>query len=233
MRLVLEVTDARVNLQEYHKVWYLDTRQPSRLWMLNLHDRPRARTASPSRGPAAAEAEEQEEQEAFSELHAPRPPPAARVEGHHGAYAQPKNTYIFSPSTRSRDWDLPDAQAPSPKNTDSFSPSTRSPEDWDRPDAHDLGLTAQYAATEFESRQVDSILLYPDEPNFSTANSAHLYSEGPKREKENQIEAIVITSSPDDEAEFGHALTIMSSSHEEEQARRREAEFGHANVGVA
>ncbi len=199
-------------------MWYLDTRQPSRLWMLNLHDRPRARTASPSRGPAAAEAEEKEEEDAFSKLHAPRPPPPARVEGRHGAYAQPKNTCIFSPSTRSRDWDLPDAQAPSPKNTYSFPPSTRSPEDWDLPDAHDLGLTAQYAATEFESRQVDNIRSYPDEP---------------RRESVCQIEAIVISSSPDDEAEFGHALTIMSSSHEEEQARRREAEFGHANVGVA
>ena len=174
-------------------MWYLDTRQPSRLWMLNLHDRPRARTASPSRGPAAAEAEEKEEEDAFSKLHAPRPPPPARVEGRHGAYAQPKNTY-------------------------SFPPSTRSPEDWDLPDAHDLGLTAQYAATEFESRQVDNIRSYPDEP---------------RRESVCQIEAIVISSSPDDEAEFGHALTIMSSSHEEEQARRREAEFGHANVGVA
>jgi len=214
-------------------VYYLDTRKPSRLWMLNLHDRPRARTDSPSRGPAAAaaaEEEEEEEEEAFSKLQAPR---AARVEGRHGAYAQPKDTHIFSPSTRSPDWDLPDAHAPSPKNTDRFSASTRSQEDCDLPDAHDVGLTAQYSATEFESKQVDSIRLYPDEPNFSTANSAHLYSEEPKGEKESQIQAIVITSSPDDEAEFGHALTIMSSSHGEEQARQREAEFGHANVGVA
>ena len=65
-------------------MYYLDTRQPSRLWMLNLHDRPRARTDSPSRGPAAAAAaeEEEEEEEAFSKLQAQRPPPEARVEGH-------------------------------------------------------------------------------------------------------------------------------------------------------
>ncbi len=64
-------------------MYYLDTRQPSRLWMLNLHGRPRACTASPSRGLAAAAAEEEEEEEeAFSKLQAQRPPPEARVEGH-------------------------------------------------------------------------------------------------------------------------------------------------------
>ena len=141
------------------------------------------------------------------------------------ASTAPGDTCIFSGAAPPQDFDLSDAHN---TLTDRRAPSESSRSESGESQLQDQetrGSVDEMEGALLQSLQVDGIRLYSDEPDFSAANSVKLYSDEP--------EALVIALKPDEEAEFARSLTIMSGSQEEERVRQREAEFGHANVGVA